>query len=280
MRCIASAVSAFAVVASANAVSAQSCAHPNVLAGVLQRAEAELPAMAEQLGIQGDVQVVVSLDAQSRVTNVAVQSSPSKILNRAALDAARASKFQTEIRNCLPVAVDYLYVVAFEPAGVEPFAGIVGAQSAPSLKVIERGSASRPPDLAVIRVTSSSRGSEKTVEVRARPGEQTVQAILNAVAAGATSISLRYAVSDDDGLYREALADAERAATLRAQNTPLSPPWVLGPRRFLQRLDYRKHATTRDRAVWIGADRTPLVPLQPAVLEAGAAVTAEYALTH
>jgi periplasmic protein TonB len=89
------------------------CSRPNVPAGTDQAVEPEMPAMAQQQGITGDVQVVVSLNANDQVTNVSVQSSPSKILNPPALSAARQSKFHTEIRDCKKIAADYLFVVTF-----------------------------------------------------------------------------------------------------------------------------------------------------------------------
>jgi protein TonB len=91
-----------------------SCARPNVPATTLRAQEPDMPAMAQQQGIQGVVQVVVSLDASSHVTNASVQSSPSKILNPAAISAARQSQFQTEIRDCKPIAADYIFSVEFQ----------------------------------------------------------------------------------------------------------------------------------------------------------------------
>jgi len=59
------------------------------------------------------VQVVVSLNERSEIVSTRVQSSPSAAYNRAALAAARASKFRTEIRNCNPIAADYIFSVSF-----------------------------------------------------------------------------------------------------------------------------------------------------------------------
>jgi hypothetical protein len=61
----------------------------------------------------GVVYVVVSLNERSEVVNVRVQSSTNPALNGPALDAARASKFRTEIVNCKPVAGDYIFSVSF-----------------------------------------------------------------------------------------------------------------------------------------------------------------------
>ncbi|HEY0396584.1 MAG TPA: TonB family protein [Candidatus Elarobacter sp.] len=90
-----------------------SCARPNVPATTLRALEPETPPLAQQQGISGVVNVVVSLDAQSRVVGTRVQSSPSAALNAAALAAARGSQFRTEVRNCEPVAADYLFSVEF-----------------------------------------------------------------------------------------------------------------------------------------------------------------------
>ncbi len=91
----------------------QACSRPNVAATTLHPVEPDTPPMAQQQGISGVVQVVVSLSADSRVTGTRVQTSPSAILNQAALTAARQSTFQTEIRDCKPIAADYIFSVEF-----------------------------------------------------------------------------------------------------------------------------------------------------------------------
>lgn len=91
------------------------CAQPNVPPGVDSAVEPETPPIAQQQGIAGDVQVLVSLDASDQITRVAVQSSPSRFLDNAALAAARQSTFHTAIRNCRKIATDYLFVVTFTP---------------------------------------------------------------------------------------------------------------------------------------------------------------------
>jgi TonB family protein len=91
----------------------QSCARPNVPATTIRAVEPDTPAIAQQQNISGTVQVIVSLDANSNVTGTRIQSSPSAILNNAALSAARQSKFQTEIRDCKPIAADYIFSVDF-----------------------------------------------------------------------------------------------------------------------------------------------------------------------
>jgi len=69
--------------------------------------------MAVQQGIQGRVDVVVSLDEQSHVVAAKVRSSPSAILNHSALTAARNSTYRTRIVNCAPVAADYVFTVTY-----------------------------------------------------------------------------------------------------------------------------------------------------------------------
>ena len=82
-------------------------------ATTVRAVEPDTPPLAQQQGISGDVQVIVSLNAQSQVVGTKIQSSPSAILNNTALQAARQSTFQTEIQNCKPIAADYIFTVSF-----------------------------------------------------------------------------------------------------------------------------------------------------------------------
>ncbi|MGD0052624.1 MAG: energy transducer TonB [Vulcanimicrobiaceae bacterium] len=90
------------------------CARPNVPAGTVHTVEPDTPAMAQQQGISGTVQVQVSLDEHSKIIGLKIYSSPSSLLNPAALAAARQSTFQTEIKDCKPIAEDYLFSVEFD----------------------------------------------------------------------------------------------------------------------------------------------------------------------
>lgn len=90
-----------------------SCARPDVPAATLHAVEPETPPLAQQQGIAGTVDVVVSLDAQSRVVATRVQHSANPVLDAAALAAARGSRFRTEIKDCAPVAADYIFSVEF-----------------------------------------------------------------------------------------------------------------------------------------------------------------------
>ncbi|HEX3465496.1 MAG TPA: energy transducer TonB [Candidatus Elarobacter sp.] len=85
----------------------------NAPARTIRSVEPDTPAVAQQQNISGTVQVIVSLDQDSNVVGVRISSSPSAILNDAALAAARQSVFKTEVRNCKPVAADYIFSVEF-----------------------------------------------------------------------------------------------------------------------------------------------------------------------
>jgi TonB family protein len=91
-----------------------SCAHPNVQAGTTHAVEPEMPPLAAQQGITGDVQVKVSLDVNSKITGVSIFQSSSALLNNAALQSARQSTFQTEVVNCKAQAADYIFDVRFD----------------------------------------------------------------------------------------------------------------------------------------------------------------------
>ena len=92
---------------------ALSCARPDIAATTVRAVEPETPALAQQQGISGTVAVIVSLDARSRVVATRIQNSPSAVLNGAALAAARGSQFKTEVKNCEPIAADYIFSVDF-----------------------------------------------------------------------------------------------------------------------------------------------------------------------
>jgi TonB family protein len=90
------------------------CARPNVPARALRVVEPDTPPLAQQQGIHGDVNVEVSLDEQSHVVGTRIVSSPSAVLDNAAIAAATQSVFQTEIRNCKPIAEKFIFTVTFD----------------------------------------------------------------------------------------------------------------------------------------------------------------------
>jgi hypothetical protein len=90
------------------------CAVPNVTAHAVKLATVDVRRIPPQTP-NGTVKVIVHLDEQSRVTSARIQSSPSANLNSLALDVARASQFQTEVRACKPIAADYMFTVTIGP---------------------------------------------------------------------------------------------------------------------------------------------------------------------
>jgi TonB family protein len=89
------------------------CVTPNVPAVTLRAAMPQTPPMAAQQGVQGTVQVLVMLDADSNVTSTRISSSTSVMFNAAAIDAVRHSMFRTAMRDCRPIPSEYLFSVRF-----------------------------------------------------------------------------------------------------------------------------------------------------------------------
>ena len=130
-----------------------SCARPNAPARVVRAMEPETPPMAQQQDIHGTVQVVVSLDTDGHVVGTRIQSSPSAILNAAAMSAARQSTFQAQIRDCQPIAADYLLSVDF----ARPVTFSVAASGERFVSVTGDGDARRAPDSAAVLSTVLTR---------------------------------------------------------------------------------------------------------------------------
>ena len=78
------------------------CTTPDVAPQVVRLAQPDIPPMAQQQGISGDVVVRVTLDGSGAVTATQIISSPSAILNFAAQSAARASTYQAGMVSCRP----------------------------------------------------------------------------------------------------------------------------------------------------------------------------------
>jgi TonB family protein len=90
------------------------CANPNVEATTTNAVAPDTPPIAQQQGITGVVNVVIQLDVNSKIVGTpTVQSSPSQLLNEAAIKAAEESTFRTEIKNCQPIAATYIFAVEF-----------------------------------------------------------------------------------------------------------------------------------------------------------------------
>ena len=90
------------------------CIAPNVTATTLQAAEPAMPRLAAQQGIQGTVTLVVTLGEGPHPTAVRVISSPSVLLNNAAVAAAKNSSFRAATdSHCAPVSGTYSFLVMF-----------------------------------------------------------------------------------------------------------------------------------------------------------------------
>jgi len=91
-----------------------SCNVPNAPARMLKPAAPVLPQAARDYGITGYVDVLVTLDERSHIVGVPViQKSPSNLLSKPAIDAARATLYITQIVDCLPVAGKYTFTFEF-----------------------------------------------------------------------------------------------------------------------------------------------------------------------
>jgi TonB family protein len=78
------------------------CEHPFVEGGADHSVAVDAPLMARQQGISGIVVVSVTVDENGKPKDARVLSSPSAILNPAALAAARAMTYTPAIYRCVP----------------------------------------------------------------------------------------------------------------------------------------------------------------------------------
>ena len=91
-----------------------SCNTPNVQASTAYAAVADRPNVADEMHLTGTTLVQVDLDDTGALVSAEVaKSSGVGVLDRAALAAARASKFTPAIQNCTPTAGSYLFEVDF-----------------------------------------------------------------------------------------------------------------------------------------------------------------------
>jgi protein TonB len=93
--------------------STTACAAAFVPAAV-DAAPVEVPVIAAGQGAHGIAQVRIALDASGRLTKDSVlSSSGNRWLDRAALKAARLSRYSAEVRDCERVGGEYALVVDF-----------------------------------------------------------------------------------------------------------------------------------------------------------------------
>lgn len=90
------------------------CAVPFRSAAVTDAAPADLPAISAGQNVTGIAEVRIVLDPAGRLTEQTVlASSGNPWLDRAALTAARQSKYRAEVSACAPVGAAYALVVDF-----------------------------------------------------------------------------------------------------------------------------------------------------------------------
>jgi hypothetical protein len=89
------------------------CAQPNVPARTVHAVEPDTPYEAWVKQVHGTVLIRVVLDERSQVLWVDTLKSPDPTLTRSAELAARDSTYQTEIRNCRPIAAWYVFSVEY-----------------------------------------------------------------------------------------------------------------------------------------------------------------------
>ncbi len=101
--------------AGAQGVDAPACSVPNVQASTAYAAIADRPDIANQYHLSGKTLVQVDIDAAGNLIGAEVaKSSGYGVLDRAALDAARASKFSPAVQNCTATPGSYLFEVDFD----------------------------------------------------------------------------------------------------------------------------------------------------------------------
>lgn len=89
------------------------CAQRYAPATTVVASEPKTPPIAQQQGVTGVVNVLVSIDEFGKPTRAVIQSSPSRLLNDASIDAALRSTFSPEIFRCHSVPGDYIFTVFY-----------------------------------------------------------------------------------------------------------------------------------------------------------------------
>jgi TonB family protein len=89
------------------------CAVPDVPASVVKAMMPDTPLAAQQNHVSATVEVLVSLDAEGRVTGATIQRSGLPVLNDASLAAARGSTYRAALHDCKPVPSTYSFKADF-----------------------------------------------------------------------------------------------------------------------------------------------------------------------
>jgi uncharacterized protein YggE len=111
--------------------------------------------------VMGDVKLLVRLDEDGHVWEAKVRSSPNAQLNGEAIDTARYSVFQTEVRDCRPIQADLPFTVTFKD---DPPA-IGGTADKPTVTVTTSASATYPANIATFTVTMTTLDYTKAAAV-------------------------------------------------------------------------------------------------------------------
>jgi TonB family protein len=92
-----------------------SCGVPNVQASTAYAAPADRPDIATAMHLGGTTLVQVDIDENGNLLSAEVaKSSGAGVLDRAALEAARNSKFRPAVLNCTATAGSYVFEVDFD----------------------------------------------------------------------------------------------------------------------------------------------------------------------
>jgi uncharacterized protein YggE len=273
------------------------CARPNVAATVVHAVRGVVSPMAEQQDLFGSVDVVVSLDADSRIVGTRIQRSPSAILNLGAFAAARASSFQTEIKDCRPVASDVIYTVDF-PEKIRQ--GVLPSGTR-TISVFADATVTRAPDVAYVeaRVENDAafdalKAKLHALSVTDRNIHRTRSAVKirfeaiagagnAAVAAAAVPsvdvLGIRYVLNDHAAAYREARDLALKDAEVSAKRGLAPQMLTLGP---VLHVDEPRNAAAALPSEFVPfyrpLDDATTAPLVPPMVQIRATATVTYSL--
>jgi protein TonB len=90
------------------------CAQSDTPASTVYAAPPELPQIVQNMGLTGTAYVQVDTDDTGVLLNASIiKSSGAYPLDRAALQAAKASTFRPQMRNCVAIGGSYIFIVDF-----------------------------------------------------------------------------------------------------------------------------------------------------------------------
>ncbi|HWT04523.1 MAG TPA: TonB family protein [Xanthomonadales bacterium] len=131
------------------------CFLPDRPAALVHATAPELPPMALYQGIYGVVRVRVALDASGAVRDAVVVVTPSRVLERESLRAARASTFAPARRHCAHVASTYEFRVLYAEDGPRA-SPLPGPSPSPSPTPLPKPDLAKPWELMWATVGSYS----------------------------------------------------------------------------------------------------------------------------